>query len=110
MKNPIVLGALALVLLAGPALASDPAHSTVAPKLSVNEIDARVRESGYPTVSSIKLKRDGNYAVKAVDAAKHRVELTMDGATGAVLKKDGKRYRDDDYDNDNDLTEKHAHK
>ncbi len=102
MKNPIVLGALALALLAGPALASDRGQPQTAPKLSVGEIDARVRENGYASVRSIELRRDGSYSVKAVDASGRRAEFAVDGNTGEFLQKGSRHGRDDDYDGDND--------
>lgn len=110
MKKSIVLGALALALLAGPAFAGDRAQPQTAPKLTVGEVDARVRENGYATVRSIELRRDGNYKVSALDADGKRSEFTVDGATGAFLQKKGGKVRDDDYDGDNDLKEKHAHR
>jgi len=94
MKNRIALAALTLSLLAVPALAGDRPQLGTAPKLTLSEVDARVRENGYPTVRAIELKRDGTYEVKAVDAENRRVELRVDGNTGAFLMADSGRDRD----------------
>ncbi len=95
MKNRIALAALALSLLAAPSIAADRSQAGAAPKLSLSEVDARVRENGYPSVRAIELKRDGNYEVKALDAENRRVELRVDGNTGAFLTADAGRGRSD---------------
>jgi len=100
MKNRIALAALALSLLAAPSFAADRPQAGTAPKLTLSEIDARVRENGYPSVRAIELKRDGNYEVKAVDAENRRVELRVDGNTGAFLMADSGRGRDGRHDRD----------
>jgi hypothetical protein len=85
MKTKIAIALIALPLLAAPSFASERGRGepAVAPKLSVAEVETRVREGGYTSVQSIKLKRDGNYKVKAVDANSRRVGLRVDGNTGA---------------------------
>jgi hypothetical protein len=100
MKNRIALAALALSLLAAPSFAADRPQAGTAPKLTLSEIDARVRENGYPSVRAIELKRDGNYEVKAVDAENRRVELRVDGNTGAFLMADSGRGRGERHDRD----------
>lgn len=95
MTNRIALAALALSLLAAPSFAADRQQAGAAPKLSLSEVDARVRENGYPSVRAIELKRDGNYEVKAIDAENRRVELRVDGNTGAFLTADSGRGRSD---------------
>ena len=80
--------ALALVLVAAtalPAFASEGGRMQVQPTLTVAEIHAKARGLGYATIRGIELKRGGVYEVKAVDANGGRVELRLDGTTGAVV-------------------------
>ncbi len=87
MKSKIAMALIALPLLAAPSFASERARGepVVAPKLTLGEVDARVRENGYRSVHSIELKRDGSYEVKATDAENRRVGLRVDGNTGAFV-------------------------
>lgn len=87
MKTKIAIALLALPLLAAPSFAWDRPRGepAVSPKLTIGEVDARVRENGYPSVRGIELRRDGNYEVKAVDAENRRVELRVDGNTGVFV-------------------------
>ncbi len=106
MKNKFALGCLALALAAGPAFASDRGRSDgPAPKLSIGEVDARVRENGYSAVRAIELRRDGVYEVKAIDAENRRVKLNVDGNSGAFLQPSG---RDRDHDRDHGRDRDHS--
>ena len=94
MKNRIALAALALSLRAATSVAAARPPAGAAPKQSQYQVDARRRENGYPSVRAIELKRDGHYEVKAIDAENRRVELRVDGNTGAFLLADAGRGRD----------------
>jgi len=85
MKTQFAFAVVALSLLAGPTFASERERNApaAAPKLTLGEIDARVRDNGYVAVRSIELKRDGSYAVKAIDAENRRASIRVDGNTGA---------------------------
>jgi hypothetical protein len=90
MKTRFAVALAALPLLASPAFASDRERSDTlaAPRLTLGEVDARVRENGYASVRSIELKRDGSYEVKAVDAENRRTSIRVDGNTGAFFPDD----------------------
>jgi len=105
MTNRKTFAALALVLVAAtavPAFASERARAQVQPKLTVAEVDAKARELGYTTIRGIELKRSGIYEVKALDANGGRVELRVDGATGAVVAAQDDRGRRHDGDRSRD--------
>jgi len=91
MKAHFAVALSALLLLAGPSIASERGRGeTVAvPKLTLGEIDARIRENGYIAVRSIELKRDGSYEVKAIDAENRRRSIRVDGNTGAFFQDSG---------------------
>jgi len=92
MKTRFAFAVVALSLLASPAFASDRGRGETfaAQKLTMGEIDARVRENGYTAVRSIELKRDGSYEVKVVDAENRRTSIRVDGNTGAFSRDDDK--------------------
>lgn len=96
MKTRFALALVALSLLAAPSFASERGRGApaAAPKLTLGEVDARIRENGYAAVHSIELKRDGNYEVKAVDAENRRASIRVDGNTGAFSPDDGGRRSD----------------
>ena len=93
MKTRFAFALVALSLLASPSFASERERNAAAaaPKLTLGEVDARVRESGYVAVRSIELKRDGSYEVKAVDAENRRTSIRVDGNTGAFSPDDDGR-------------------
>jgi hypothetical protein len=93
MKVRFAIALVALSLLAAPSFAAERGRGepAVAPKLTLGDIDARVRENGYAVVRSIELKRDGSYEVKAVDAENRRASIRVDGNTGAFFPDDGGR-------------------
>ncbi|MFN8724979.1 MAG: PepSY domain-containing protein [Rhodospirillales bacterium] len=93
MKTSFAFALVALSLLAAPSFASERERSApaAAPKLTLGEVDARVRENGYVAVRSIELKRDGSYEVKAIDAENRRTSIRVDGNTGAFSPDDDGR-------------------
>ncbi len=93
MKTKFAFALIAFSLLAAPSFASDRGRSdsVAMPKLTLGEIDARVRENGYTSVRSIELKRDGSYEVKAIDAANRYSSIRVDGNTGAFFADDAGR-------------------
>lgn len=65
-----------------------------APTLSMTEIVAKLKAQGYTDIRKVERKRD-RYRVTARDAKGARVALSVDGATGKVVRRDHER---DEYD------------
>lgn len=78
------MAALALVLVASPAMASDLCNEPKDKWMSVEDITAKVVEQGYE-VRKIKVE-DGCYEAYAINKDGKKFELYMNPVTAAVVK------------------------